>query len=171
MFLAEVVGGVQVFEVFRMIQYKDLETNTFFGSQRANLNLIATTLSSSSLLTRKVVLLPLGELNGERLREMGKKGAEGLVLILPSPSSFNSTLYKDWPSFEKQLIFKKLPIPLFFAHETENLKKLYMEMKSGYSDNLQFIVSGPSEAPVINSFPISNIHVSFYLPFFCSGEK
>ena len=151
----EMINGVQVFEVFKMIQYKEMETQTYFGSQRANLNLMATSTMGTSL-SRLALLIRLEEMSAEKLKEMGKRRLEGLVIIIPSTFKDSSRVDK-WIDFESQLILKRLPIPVFFCYENEEINNLQKTLQ--YHSDFQFIVSGPTETPSIPSYSFANIQV------------
>ncbi|XP_075536169.1 BOS complex subunit ncln [Dermacentor variabilis] len=165
------VLGSHEFTVYRM-QHYDLQ-GTVHGSRSSVVNTEARTLHSSSY-HRKVVIARLADLTHGQFNEVIQQGAAGVLIFLPQNfSDVSPDKLKALMELEHALQEDAVPVPVYFAYETDELKDMYKSVQRT-SDNgrttsvaqelwgmlkasgFQLVVLG-SQAKVIPDIQLSNI--------------
>ncbi|GFZ20225.1 hypothetical protein Acr_28g0009300 [Actinidia rufa] len=140
----ELVDGVTVVDVYRLIQY-DL-SGVPFGSRLAYLNHHAgsSLFAPGTDLSRTVVMIPVREVNITSIREYigQRKPLGGLIFLLPwmfSPQNKDSMgggddLDKDLMTnilveLEQLLVHANIPYPVYFAFEDDNIDAVLADVK------------------------------------------
>ncbi|EEC15140.1 Nicalin-1, putative, partial [Ixodes scapularis] len=165
------VLGAHEFTVYRM-QHYDLQGSPH-GCRSSAVNTEARTLHSSSY-GRKVVIARLGDLTHGQFSEVVQQGAAGLLILLPvNTSTISPEKQKRLMELEHILQEDTVPIPIYFAYETEELSDMYRSVQrtadSGRSGSVaqelwgmlkasgfQLVVSG-SQAKVMSDVQLSSI--------------
>jgi len=168
---APCVLGSHDFPVFRMQQY-DLN-GIKFGSRGAAINLEARALSSENLI-RRCAVVRASELTIEHLQKAVSDGLSALLILIPvNYDKLNEEQQQQLQQLEMELLEAELPIPVYFAHETSNVKSLYEEivlaingdgassalkaMTTVASANSFHFVTDGGESKAINDFPIISL--------------
>lgn len=159
------------FTVYRM-QHYDLQ-GSVHGSRSSVLSTEARTLHSSSY-HRKVVIARLTDLTHGQYNEVVQQGAAGILIFLPQNfTTIGPDKLKALMELEHALQEDAVPIPVYFAYETDELKDMYNSVQRT-SDNgrttsvaqelwsmlkasgFQLVVSG-SQAKMISDLQLSSI--------------
>ncbi|KAH8039659.1 hypothetical protein HPB51_008252 [Rhipicephalus microplus] len=126
------VLGSHEFTVYRM-QHYDLQ-GTVHGSRSSVVNTEARTLHSSSY-HRKVVIARLADLTHGQFNEVIQQGAAGVLIFLPQNfSDVAPDKLKALMELEHALQEDAVPVPVYFAYETDELKDMYRSVQRT-SDN------------------------------------
>ncbi|PSR89846.1 Nicalin-1 like [Actinidia chinensis var. chinensis] len=140
----ELVDGVAVVDVYRLIQY-DL-AGVPFGSRLASLNHHAgsSLFAPGTDLSRTVVMIPVREVNITFIREyvVQRQPLGGLIFLLPrmfSPENkdsmgggddFDKDLMKNiLVELEQLLVHANIPYPVYFAFEDDNINAVLVDVK------------------------------------------
>lgn len=165
------VYGSHDFPVFRMQQY-DLN-GVKFGSRGAAINLEARSLSSENLI-RRCAVVRASELSIGHLQKAVSDGLSALLILLPvNYEKLLEDQQQQLQQLEQDLLEAELPIPVYFAHETRNVKSLYEEiilaingdaassalkaMTTVASANSFHFVTDGGESKQLNDFPIISL--------------
>lgn len=159
------------FTVYRM-QHYDLQ-GSVHGSRSSVVSTEARTLHSSSY-HRKVVIARLTDLTHGQFNEVVQQGAAGILIFLPQNfTTIAPDKLKALMELEHALQEDAVPIPVYFAYETDELKDMYNSVQRT-SDNgrttsvaqelwsmlkasgFQLVVSG-SQAKMISDVQLSSI--------------
>uniref|UniRef100_A0A1E1X949 Nicalin n=1 Tax=Amblyomma aureolatum TaxID=187763 RepID=A0A1E1X949_9ACAR len=126
------VLGSHEFTVYRM-QHYDLQ-GSVHGSRSSVVNTEARTLHSSSY-HRKVVIARFTDLTHGQFNEVIQQGAAGVLIFLPQNiSGIPPEKLKVLMELEHALLEDAVPVPVYFAYETEELKDMYRSVQRT-SDN------------------------------------
>ena len=153
LFLAFVCQALVQVPVYRLIQY-DYEGNSY-GSQVSSFNFLGSTFDNENEVPRKIALIHEKSITQESLDATINLKPSAILIILASPSS----LAKEIQSYLGSSTFH---FPIYFAHETQELKEVYESLKlTGEqtidSDQLQFSVTS-DEKPVIRNLQQENFY-------------
>eukprot|EP00794_Sanderia_malayensis_P009824 gene9824-10832_t len=165
------VYGMQEFPVFRMQQY-DLH-GTRYGSRSAVVNLEARPLSSNNL-ARRCAVAKMSEISVDKVKTGIDEGLSALLILLPK--KFPELSEEDkiyYQQLEVQFLETEVPIPIYFAYETEDLLDLYKKITASVtsdsatsalkalttvaSTNAFHLVSSASESKQLTDFPIISL--------------
>lgn len=170
MFTAPAYGSHE-FPVFRVQQF-DLN-GVKYGSRAAALNLEARSILADNLIRRCAVVRGI-DANIEIINKAINDGLSGLLILIPTDlNSMPIEAQKSLRQLEIDLLETQVPIPVYFAHETEKLKNLYEEITntaSGYAapsalkamtsvavaNSFHFVTDGGESKP-LNDFPIISL--------------
>lgn len=170
LFTAPVYGSHE-FQVFRVQQF-DLN-GVKYGSRAAAINLEARSISAENLIRRCAVVRGT-EINIDLINKAINDGLSGLLILIPSTlEKLPLDVLQHLEQLETELLETQLPIPIYFAHETEKLKSLYEEIASsvnGYAassafkamtsvaaaNSFHFVTDGGESKP-LNDFPIISL--------------
>jgi hypothetical protein len=168
-----VVEGVQVFDVYRMLQYQ--RENATFGSHRTNVNFLATSVQLQGMkdneslaglgdLSRRVIVLRMKDLlpENEVLYSLfDERKAGGILVLLENTTLTDKKVQKQWQDFESHLILKNVPIPFYFAFNNEELDSLYTDLTATISNtgaNYQYqLMVSTNEPNPLTKFQLTNI--------------
>ncbi|CAL8162130.1 unnamed protein product [Prunus armeniaca] len=141
----ELCDAATVVDVYRLIQY-DI-SGAPFGSRLANLNHHAGSLqfAPGSDLSRTVLIIPLRELNISFVKEYITQNQPlgGLLFLLPQIFNIENReraksnhqtdgvelLKNDLAELEKLLIHSKIPYPVYFAFEDDDIEAVLADVK------------------------------------------
>jgi len=165
------VYGIQEFPVFRLHQY-DMHGSKY-GSQSATVNLEARPISSNNV-ARRCGVAKMSELNVERLKVKINDGLSALLVLLPHNLHEIAEEERNYyQQLEVKFLETEIPIPVYFAYESEDLLDLYQKISASVtgdtassatkalttvaSANAYHFVSSASESKQLSDFPIISL--------------
>eukprot|EP01090_Pellita_catalonica_P021027 TRINITY_DN7758_c0_g1_i1.p1 TRINITY_DN7758_c0_g1~~TRINITY_DN7758_c0_g1_i1.p1 ORF type:complete len:511 (-),score=54.46 TRINITY_DN7758_c0_g1_i1:37-1569(-) len=160
-FLCEVTQGVEVIEVYRMIQFE--AGGNAFGSQRTRMNLFGTKTISSDI-ARSILIVPAENVDKEFL-ESGINCAGGILVLFEHNQQPQNM--RAWEDLEHFLLRQKIRIPVYFSMRNDKLKDIYDRLhptslqvqQSSYDlssfDGFKFVVAH-AEATPLDEIYVSN---------------
>jgi hypothetical protein len=146
------VCGVQDFPAFRMQQY-DLN-GVKYGSRSATVNLEARSLKSENLL-RRCAIARANDFSVDNLMKAIEEGLSGLLILIPVDldAMVDHNAIELHEQLEQRLLEADLPIPVYFARETDEISELYKEVAVGVtSDEASSALKALSTVALVNSF-------------------
>lgn len=160
--IVQEVNAVHVFNVYRMLQF-DVSQKPSYGAQRTSINSLAVTANTKlDRLERYVVMVPAEKLTIPLVEDIiGKRGADGLVILLPNDTS--TLKNNEWQQVEKQLIQQRLPAAIYFAHWDEKVRNLYEELNKDEMSQTASLIGADSyrlEVPPPDASPIKDVNIS-----------
>lgn len=150
--LPSAVSGVQDFPAFRMQQY-DLG-GVKYGSRSATINLEARSLKSENLL-RRCAIVRASEFSVDNLMKAVEGGLSGLLILIPVDldTIIDHKALELHEQLEQRLLEADLPIPVYFARETDDMSELYNEVSQGVTtDEASSALKALSTVALVNSF-------------------
>nr|XP_039257642.1 nicalin-1-like [Styela clava] len=167
------VNAAHEFTVYRMQQY-DLQSKSY-GCRNSLVNMEARTLSSGNSLARKCVVVHARDMTYERYMEAVERAMGALLIVLPQNGTTEDM--KHFMALEKELLEEQTNVPIYFAHEDENLDSLMYDVQKSTSDDAesaleallnsatsvgyQLVTSGGQSKP---QFDHSIVNIQGYLP-------
>ncbi|KAL4227382.1 hypothetical protein ACF0H5_012824 [Mactra antiquata] len=172
------VNAAHEFAIYRMQQFDHYDMK--IGSKMSLINMEARPLNAK-MVTRRCVLSRLKEVTGAKYRELVEQKAGGLLILLPQNlSSLTTDAKEHLQSLESELLSTEdSSVPVYFAHETEDLTEVYEGVTGGTGDDaatavealfssasangFQMVMTG-TQAKALSDFQITNIqgHLSGY---------
>lgn len=119
------------FDVFKMIEYE--KNSQKYGSLKSSFNLIATTSTKETQLSKYVVLIHLEEFNQKFIDEMIEKQVGALLVILPQQESRGT--HSDLANFEQSLHTMSISFPVWFALENAVVSSFYKDVQNNIDDD------------------------------------
>ncbi|XP_033634705.1 nicalin-1-like [Asterias rubens] len=157
------VHAAHEFSAYRMQQF-DLH-GTQFGCRNALVNMEARPINTP-VLTRRCIITKLADLTAVRYRDMMEQSAGGLLILIPKElSTLPQEVIKHWLELEPQMMEQETTMPVYFAHEDEDLLEILEEVQRAggsdqagtaaeallgavYANGFQMVVSGPQAKPI-----------------------
>mmetsp|Transcript_32073 Transcript_32073/g.38855 ORF Transcript_32073/g.38855 Transcript_32073/m.38855 type:complete len:384 (+) Transcript_32073:104-1255(+) len=142
------VESAAVVDVQRMIQY-DLGGEPL-GSRKATFDLHASLMSSGSDLSRVVVVVPYLDLDVSAVQDLlDRKGSvSALLFVLPQDFATGAYNTAAIEQLEQVLIHRKVPFPVYFAVEDENLETMIQDLR-------QRVAAGIAPSPTTGGYRLS----------------
>lgn len=155
------VGGesdVPEFEAYRMVEYDFRDQQ--LGSKKGMVSMGAVTPSAANP-SRKMVVVSFEQATVELVDLLlGEKAAGGLLIVLPSPESMSALSAASAERFravEQSLMRRQVPVPVYFAFDGAETKKLVASLESGTGDS-QLVAHGTGTAAKKTSVQVFNLH-------------
>lgn len=163
--------AAQEFNVYRMQQF-DLQGSSY-GSKNSIVNMEARPIDSK-VLTRRCVVARLHDVTMPKLRDLVTNNAGALLVLLPPDlSKLSADEIDHLQSLERDLMQEDTPLPVFFAHESEELREIYEDLvhgaaadqadsaweallSSATANGFQMVVNG-AQAKSLPDFQITNL--------------
>ena len=140
------------------MQYKDNDVE--YGSRGASLSLVAS-VRSENIPSHGAVILRWNELKLEEFEKYAKS-ASGLLIIIPAEDEkMKKEEVESWNEIERYIVSHSLSIPIFFAYDSEDIRRVEKEASGGISsafDECELSVSGLTEAPFVKDAEIASVH-------------
>ena len=143
-----------VFPVHRSFQMRDGTQER--GSRGASLALPA----SLSPASRRAFVVRWDALTVAGLDEALAQGAGGLVIVLPAAEAvLSGAALAQWAAVEEALVRRAIPVPVFFALDAPEVRRVEAELASPTSlDDIELSVAGPTEAPFVTRPEVASFH-------------
>ncbi|XP_025076679.1 nicalin-1-like [Pomacea canaliculata] len=123
------VYAAQEFNVYRMQQF-DLQGSSY-GCKSSLVNVEARPIDSK-MLTRRCVVARLRDVTVPKFRDLMAQNAGALLVLLPKTFlDLTAEEEEHLQSLERDLMQEDVNLPVYFAHETEELQRLYEELVHG----------------------------------------
>lgn len=137
------------FPVFRVQQF-DLN-GVKYGSRTAAINLEARSILADNLIRRCAVVRGV-KVNIDIVNKAINDGLSGLLILIPKVvTSISPEDLQNLKQLESDLIETQVPIPVYYAHETEEALQLYEEITSTSSG-----YAAPSALKAMTSIAVAN---------------
>ena len=160
-FLVAAVGGeseVPEFDAYRMVEYDFRDQQ--LGSKKSTVSMGAVTPSAANP-SRKMVVVSFEQANVALVDQLlGEKAAGGLLIVLPSPESMatlSAASAERFRAVEQSLMRRQVPVPVYFAFDGAETKKLVARLESSSGDS-QLVAHGTGAASKKGLTQVSNVH-------------
>jgi hypothetical protein len=149
------------FEAFRVVEYD--ERGEPRGCRQGKVGMSAATTAAGNL-KKRMVVLNFAEATVSLLAELrfGPHKAGGLLIVLPSPEELAAGVGADdterFHAVEQALLKGKWDVPVYFAFDNAETRKLAAKLASGNGDAPQLVATGAYAAGRKSVQQVANFH-------------